>query len=56
MRPHLLGLSEWWLPRSLLLLLVWSFIASLVTLFAFGPAVLKFVSPEFMTYAAAVMI
>jgi uncharacterized membrane protein YhaH (DUF805 family) len=55
-RLHDLGLSGWWLPGSLLLLLVWSLIASLVSLFTFGPAVLKFGSAEFMTYAAAVMI
>ncbi len=55
-RLHDLGLSGWWLPGSLLLLLVWSVIASLVSLLRFGPTVLKFGSAEFMTNAATVMI
>lgn len=55
-RLHDLGLSGWWLPVSLMVLLIWSVIASFLSLLAFGQAVLSYNSLEFMIYASAVMI
>lgn len=55
-RLHDLGLSGWWVPGSVLALFVWMLIASFASYLTLGESVAVVGSPEFMVYAAAVMI
>jgi len=55
-RLHDLGLSGWWVPGSVLALFVWMLLASFVSYLTLGESVAVIGSPEFMVYAAAVMV
>ncbi len=55
-RLHDLGYSGWWVPGSVLALFVWMLIASFVSYLLLGESVAVVGSPEFMVYAAAVMV